>query len=285
VVDPVAERDMALWSARESQNPAAIRVLNPGSPSEHEVVMPSAISPAIQLYTVRRLLEQDFDGTLAKLAEIGFREVEPFDLPTLGERLATGLPHAGLRAPSTHAGILEDSDTVLAMAAELGIPLVIQPWTEPDRWTSVADIRAIADELNAAARQASASGIQVGYHNHHFELASRIDGRHALELLTDHLAPDVVLQIDAYWAHVGGADVPALIRRLGDRVVALHLKDGDGSLDPSRQVAAGQGVVPIQAVVDAAPAALPIVEFDDTSGDLLTAIRESRAFLMELARG
>jgi sugar phosphate isomerase/epimerase len=246
--------------------------------------MPSAISPAIQLYTVRRLLEQDFDGTLAKLAEIGFREVEPFDLPTFGERLAAGLPRAGLRAPSTHAAILDDRDTVVSMAGELGIPLVIQPWTEPDRWTSVADIRAIADELNAAAQQASASGIQVGYHNHYFELASRIDGRHALEVLADHLAPDVVLQIDAYWAHVGGADVPALIRRLGDRVVALHLKDGDGSLDTSRQVAAGQGVVPIQAVVDAAPAALPIVEFDDTSGDLLTAIRESRAFLMELAR-
>jgi sugar phosphate isomerase/epimerase len=243
-------------------------------------VMSSSISPAIQLYTVRHLLEKGFERTLATLAELGFREVEPFDLPTFGGRLATGLPRAGLRAPSTHAGILDDPDTVLALAGELSIPLVIQPWTEPARWTSADTVRTIADELNAAAQRASSSGVRVGYHNHHFELATRIDGRHALEVLADHLAPEVVLEIDAYWAYAGGADVPALIRRLGDRVVALHLKDGDGSLDTSRQVAAGEGVVPIRAVVDAAPTALPIIEFDDTSGDLLTAIRESRAFLL-----
>ena len=247
--------------------------------------MSSSISPAIQLYTVRHLLEEDLEGTLARLAEFGFREVEPFDLPTFGARLATGLGRAGLRAPSTHAGILDDPETTLELAGELGIPLVIQPWTEPARWTSPDTVREIADELNVAAQRAAGSGIRVGYHNHHFELATRIDGRHALEVLADHLAPEVVLEIDAYWAHAGGADVPALIRRLGGRVVALHLKDGDGSLDTSRQVAAGQGVVPIRAVVDAAPTALPVIEFDDTAGDILTAIQESRAFVVGLARG
>jgi sugar phosphate isomerase/epimerase len=246
--------------------------------------MPSAADPAIQLYTVRRLLADDFDATLAQLAEIGFRDLEAFDLPTFGDRLRTAAPRHGLAIPSTHAGILGgDVDRILGTAAELGIGLVVHPWTEPARWQDRAEIEAIAAELNAAAARAALSGIRIGYHNHHFELASRIDGRHALEVFADALSPDVVLEVDAYWAHAGGADVPALLERLGDRVVALHLKDGDGSLDPMKQVAVGDGVVPIAAVVRAAPEALRVVELDDTAGDLLTAIRSSRTFVTDLA--
>ena len=63
-------------------------------------------------------------------------------------------------------------------------------------------------------------------------------------MLADRLEPEVVLEVDTYWAYAGGADVPALLARLGDRVVALHIKDGDGSLDPSKQVPVGSGVLP-----------------------------------------
>jgi sugar phosphate isomerase/epimerase len=237
---------------------------------------------AIQLYTVRAALTRDLDATLADLAAIGFRTVEAFDLPTYGERLAAALPGHGLSCPSAHAGVLDDVEGSLDAAAGVGASLVIQPWTEPARWQRMEDIRAIAGGLNRAAEIAADRGLRVGYHNHQFELASRIDGRHALEAFADALAPEVVLEIDAYWAHAGGADVAALVRLLGDRVAALHLKDGDGSLDTSRQVAAGRGVVPLRAVVAAAPpSALRIVEFDDTSGDLREGIVASREYLLE----
>ncbi|HET7474323.1 MAG TPA: sugar phosphate isomerase/epimerase [Candidatus Limnocylindrales bacterium] len=239
---------------------------------------------AIQLYTVRRFLADDLDGTLATLAEIGFRQVEAFDLPTYGERLAAALPRHRLTVPSVHAGLLDDLDGALDRGAAVGAALVIQPWTEPARWETTDGIRRIADGLNGAARAAADRGLRVGYHNHHFELASVIGGRHALEVFADELDPAVVLEVDAYWAHAGGADVPALVRRLGDRVAALHLKDGDGSLDTSRQVAAGDGVVPLREVVAAAPGALRIVELDDTAGDMWEAVRRSRAFLLAAER-
>jgi sugar phosphate isomerase/epimerase len=91
-----------------------------------------------------------------------------------------------------------------------------------------------------------------------------------------------VLEVDTYWAFAGGADVPALLRRLGDRVAALHIKDGDGSLDPKRQVAVGSGALPIADILAAAPAALRVIELDDTAGDLLEAVRASRAFVLGL---
>lgn len=237
---------------------------------------------AIQLYTVRDWLADDLGATLADLAAIGFRTVEAFDLPTFAEPLAAALPGLGMTCPSVHAGVLDDVDGSLAGAAAVGAGLVVQPWTEPGRWERREDVEAIAAGLNRAAEVAADRGLRIGYHNHHFELASRIDGRHALEVFADALAPEVVLEIDAYWAFAGGADVAALVRRLGDRIAALHLKDGDGSLDTNRQVAAGRGVVPLREVIAAAPpTALRIVEFDDTAGDLREGIVASRDYLRE----
>jgi sugar phosphate isomerase/epimerase len=246
--------------------------------------MPDPTDLSVQLYTVRESLAEDPDTTLARLADIGFRLVEPFGLVEHADRLREPLARHGLTAPTTHADLISgDPGAAFAAAGSLGIGLVVQPWTDPSRWQSADEIERLADELNTAADWASTEGLRVGYHNHHFELASRIDGRHALEVFADRLEPGVVLEVDTYWAFAGGADVPALLRRLGERVAALHIKDGDGSLDTTRQVAAGRGVVPIPGILAAAPAALRVVELDDTAGDRFDALREGRDYVLGLA--
>lgn len=236
---------------------------------------------SVQLYTVRDALAQDFDGTLGKLASFGFTHVEPFALLNFADELRRGLDRSGLTAPTAHVHLLgEDQDAICALAAELGIQTIIEPYVDPARWESEVDISEIATELNAAAERAAASDLKVGYHNHHFELESKISGVSALEVFADRLAPEVVLEVDTYWAYAGGADVPALLKRLGERVVALHLKDGDGSLDTSKQVPLGSGVLPVWDIVDAAPEALRVVELDDSATDLLEAVRAGREFLL-----
>jgi len=239
---------------------------------------------AVQLYAVRRFLAEDVDATLGRLAALGFREVEAFDLLSFRDGLREGLPRHGLSAPAAHVGLLgsADLDDILGAAVELGIGTLIQPWTEPTRWDSAAGVRQLSTDLNAVAARAAGRGVRVGYHNHHFELASMLGGRHALEVFADQVSPDIVLEVDTYWAFAGGADVPDLLRRLGDRVAALHIKDGDGSLDPMRQVAVGSGSLPIRDIVAAAPGALRVIELDDTAGDMWEAVRASRAFLLGL---
>jgi sugar phosphate isomerase/epimerase len=237
--------------------------------------------PSVQLYTVRDALAQDFDGTLGKLAAFGFTQVEPFALLNFADDLRKGLAQNGLTAPTTHVHLIgEDQDAICALAAELGIQIIIEPYVDPARWQTEADVSEIASELNSVARKAADHGLQVGYHNHHFELESKISGVHALEVLADRLEPEVVLEVDTYWAYAGGADVPALLSRLGDRVVALHIKDGDGSLDTSKQVPVGSGVLPVWDIIAAAPEALRVVELDDSQTDLLEAVRASREFLL-----
>jgi sugar phosphate isomerase/epimerase len=246
------------------------------------VIDPERLS--LQLYTVRAELDRDLDGAVARVAGIGFRQVEPFGLTELGPRLAGPLAEHGLTAPTSHAGLLgADLPAVFEAAAKLGTGTLIDPYVDPKRWQAEGDVRQIATELNEVAAKAQDHGLTIGYHNHHFELESRIDGRHALEVFAEHLDPAVVLEVDTYWAAVGGADVPALLERLGDRVVALHVKDGDGSLDNKAQVAVGAGTMPVPAILAAAPDSLAVVELDDFAGDMFTAVADSYAYLSEAA--
>ncbi len=236
---------------------------------------------SVQLYSVRDALAENYDQTLAALAGFGFTAVEPFRLDSFAEELRRGLPAHGLSAPTTHVGVLNgDQAAIFALATEFGIGTLIEPSVDRARWQTADDVAQIAAEVNETAAKAAEHGLRIGYHNHHFELESMIDGRHALEVFADQLAPEVVLEVDTYWAYAGGADVPALLGRLGERVVALHIKDGDGTLDTKKQVPVGSGVIPIADIIAAAPRALRVVELDDSEGDLLDAVRVSREFLV-----
>ena len=208
--------------------------------------------------------------------------VEPFDLSDPAG-LRDALAGAGLVAPSVHASLGAELDRILEAAATIGALTVIHPYTPPERWASEADVDAVADELARAADAAGSYGLQVGYHNHHWELASRFDGRPALERLAERLPPEVVLELDTYWAAVGGEDVPALLGRLGDRVRLLHLKDGPIDSDHAAQVPLGAGAMPVAAILEAATAAeLAVLEFDDYAGDLFEGLAAGRAFANRL---
>lgn len=236
---------------------------------------------SVQLYTIREALTSDVDATLHRISETGYRQVEPFAFQKFLPELATALKQYGLSAPTTHSSLVDaDVEDVLEAAKELGIGVVIDPHTAPGRWQREEDIAAIAESLNAAAEKAADLGLRVGYHNHAHELEAEIDGKHGLEVLASHLAPEVILEVDTYWAHVGGADVPALLRRLGDRVQALHIKDGDGSADTKKQVAVGEGVLPVWDFINAAPnMKWGVVELDDSAGDRFTAVADSFGYL------
>ncbi|MGW4396337.1 sugar phosphate isomerase/epimerase family protein [Amycolatopsis nivea] len=235
--------------------------------------------PSVQLYSVRDAFAADPDETLRRLAAIGFSRVEPYGVVENVEALRAGLAAHGLSAPTAHAALVgKDQEAVFAAARELGIEVVIEPLIPAEKWRNSADIVASAEALNAAAKVAAGYGVRVGYHNHWWELESRIDGRSALEVFADRLDPEVVLEVDAYWAAAGGEDAPALLRRLGERVCAIHVKDGSLAVDASGQVPAGQGRVPLGDVLAAAPGALRVVEFDRHE-DVFGGIAESFAYL------
>lgn len=238
--------------------------------------------PSIQLYTVRDSLKADAARTLDRLASIGYQRVEPFGLLDFADALARPLTENGLTAPSAHARLLDGRHKeTFEAAAKLGIGTVIDPKIDESRWTSRIAIAAIADDLARVAEDAAEFGVRVGYHNHAFELSTRIDDTSALEVFAAHLAPDIILEVDTYWAAVGGEDAVALLRRLGDRVRFVHLKDGPISHDNSAQVAVGSGQMPVAALVEAVPTLESgIVELDDFAGDVWQPVAASYHYLV-----
>jgi sugar phosphate isomerase/epimerase len=243
--------------------------------------VPISSPPAVQLYTVREQLADGRPAVLAQIAAFGYGAVEPYDVRTDPGRLRTELDEAGLTVCSVHGQVLgdDDADAVFAGTAMVGADTVIVPWVPPARFASADDIAALAKELNEVAARAAGHGLRLGYHNHDFELSSVIGGRPGLELLAGQLDDQVILEVDTYWAAVGGQDVPALLGRLGDRVRYLHVKDGPVTKDDP-MTAVGSGRMPVADILAACPSAeWHVVELDRCATDMITAIGDSLAWL------
>ena len=261
-------------------------------------------TPSVQLYTVRDAVSADLQGAVARVAAIGFTQVEPYSFVERADEFEEAFAASGITAPSGHAPVIDSADPARTFdaAAQLGIGTVIDPFIPTDRWQTADDAARIADRVNELQTIAAAQGLRFGYHNHQWEFANQVDGRSIYELFVERLTPDVALELDTYWSTVGGADTPELLRRLGDRVQFLHVKDGpiagtiattlpsnESALKVSDeltaafkdQLPAGSGDVGVAAILAAAPHALRVVEFDGYAGEVFEGIAASFAWLAE----
>jgi sugar phosphate isomerase/epimerase len=236
---------------------------------------------AVQLYSVRDQLAPDRPGVLKRLAGFGYQAVEPFDVLTDPDVLRAELDQAGLAVCSVHTRPFGDqAEAAFRGATTVGAGTVIVPWLPPERFADADAIGAVAAELNDAARRAAQHGLRLGYHNHDFELATLVGGRPALEVLAGQLDPEVILEVDTYWAAVGGQPVPELLGRLGPRVRYLHVKDGPVTKeDPNTAV--GSGKMPVAQILAASGSVeWNVVEFDACATDVLEAIGDSLTWLV-----
>ena len=234
---------------------------------------------ALQLYTVRDQLASGRKAVLGAIRGYGYAAVEPYDVLTDPEALRADLDEAGLAVCAVHAKALgADAGAFLDGAKTVGADTVIVPWAPPERFADADAIAELARELNQGAARAAGLGLRFGYHNHAFELAM-VGGRTGLEALADALDPAVLLEVDTYWAAVGGQDVPKLLGRLGDRVRYLHVKDGPVTKDDP-MTAVGGGRMPVAEILAACPSAeWHVVELDRCATDVLTAVRDSLSWL------
>jgi sugar phosphate isomerase/epimerase len=258
--------------------------------------MAEAAAIAVQLYSVRDALANSVPPTLERLAGIGIRNVELFNIREYYDEYRTGLADNGLTAMSAHAPLLSgEAEPYLDAAATLGVTMIIEPFVPQERWRTRDDVQRTADSLNALVDTAAAHGLTIGYHNHAWEFTNQFDGLAAYELLASLVDPRVGLELDTYWATVGGADVPAVLRRLGSQVRFLHIKDGpttpdyfDGYIDASlalQQRPAGQGAMRFAPILAAAPGATRVIEFDNYTGNIFEGIAASFHYLNQAQTG
>ena len=199
----------------------------------------------LQLYTVRTVLEKDFEGTLARVAEIGYKEVEfagyfnhsPAEVRAILDR-------HGLIAPSVHAESIEPEawKASLDAAHVIGHEYIVMPWIPAERRMTLDAWKQVAADLNRAAEAAHAAGIQFAYHNHDFEF-QRMEGQIPYDVLLQNTDPKLVqLEIDLYWITKGGQDPLAYFARWPGRIPLVHVKDSAGPPE-HKMVDVGKGTI------------------------------------------
>src|SRR5699024_9815809 len=204
--------------------------------SRSAVALPLA---SVQLYSLAAQFSADMNGSLDKLAAIGLKNVEAFDFVRRPAEIRAALDRSGLASPTGHAPLLSDelwtpdgsiptpaNEVVFEAAAEIGMKTVIDPMVPTERWLTEDGVKDIADRLNAASEKAKEFGLTGGYHNPCQEFVADFDGKTAYQRFLSLVDPTVAIELDLYWALVGGQDVVALVEELGDRLVAIHVKDG-----------------------------------------------------------
>jgi sugar phosphate isomerase/epimerase len=197
----------------------------------------------LQLYTVRDVLERDFEGTLARVAGIGYKEAEfagyfnhtPADVRALLDR-------HGLTSPAVHTGSIEPEAWKKALDAAnvIGHKYIVVPWVPQERRMTLDGWKQVAADFNRAAETARGAGVQFAYHNHDFEFP-KMDGRVPYDVLLESTDPKLVqLEIDLYWITKGGQDPLAYFARWPGRVPLVHVKDSAGAPE-HKMVDVGQG--------------------------------------------
>jgi sugar phosphate isomerase/epimerase len=210
-------------------------------------------SLGVQLFSIPKILEKDFAGTMKMVAQKGYKKIEfygPYSFsaeedkkswesvtPSLGfsgsgyfghtpQEAKKILDDNGLSSPSMHTGLNtlhKKMDEMAETAHIVGHQYVILPSA-----ATPADLdgyKRLADEFNQIGAEAKKRGLRFAYHNHGNGLKA-IDGIIPLDLLLERTDPELVfMQMDIYWTTAGGIDPVAYLDKYPGRYRLMHIKD------------------------------------------------------------
>lgn len=188
----------------------------------------------LQLYTVRDKITQDLDGTLNRLAEIGYNSIEAAGYSAADGTFYGMKPKAfaeklkGLGMPLHSSHTVAEPDTaekVFADAAEAGCQYVIYPYLPEEFRQNIDGYKATAEKFNKIGEIGNKYGVRFGYHNHAFEF-DKMDGQIGMDVLIGETDPDLVtFEVDLYWVTKGGHDPVDYIKKHPGRFEIYHVKD------------------------------------------------------------
>ena len=222
----------------------------------------------VQLYSFRDAMPKDVPGTLRRVHDLGFRQVELAGTYGMSASdFRTQLDSAGLTATSMHVGYeqFRDSlDRVLADAKALGVTFVGTAWIpHPNGPITPAMAREAAADFTRWGRAARQQGVQFFYHCHGYEFVPDRAGVRPMDILMRQTDADAVkYEMDVFWISRPGADPVAWLKTYPTRWRLLHLKDmkqgtptnvNTGSANPdSTEVPVGTGQIDYRGVLRAA---------------------------------
>ena len=188
----------------------------------------------LQLYTVRDMMKANVEDTLAKVAGVGYKEVEfagYFDRKP--EALRATLDKLGLTSPASHIGYDAIApgkiNATLDAANQLGNKYIIVAYLLDTQRKTLDDWKRHAEAFNKAGQAAAARDMAFAYHNHDFEFVP-LDGKIPYDVLLESTDPALVkMEMDLYWITFAGSDWSAYFNRWQGRFPLVHVKDSAGA--------------------------------------------------------
>ncbi len=185
----------------------------------------------VQLYSVRDDLKADFEGTLKKVAEIGYEYVEfaGYYGGKTGEEIKALLDKYGLKSISVHQNInmfLEKGQEAVDFFKAYGVKYVSVPWYAVENYLTEEAREATLKTFSKVAELLYKNGMVLQYHNHDFEFGKLDDGRYFLDWLYDSIPAHLLNpQLDVCWVHYAGEDPVKYIKKYAHRMNTIHFKD------------------------------------------------------------
>jgi sugar phosphate isomerase/epimerase len=235
-------------------------------------ISPALPDPGIQLFTFFNVIDNDVTGTLKKVSELGYRNIEsafskkggyyglkprdfasmlkdlgmswkshhvlgaPFKLPP-GAKPPTGADGKPISIPPMK-NLRDNYQELVDEAAEGGVQYLVCANTP---FSTAEDLKSSLSVLNKTAEVAKKAGLQFAYHNHDGEFRP-VDGQVPYDLFLNETDKEFLkFELDIAWAVKGGADPIALFERHPKRFPLWHVKDLDR--EHKKILPVGEGVV------------------------------------------
>ncbi|MDW3193204.1 MAG: sugar phosphate isomerase/epimerase [Cytophagales bacterium] len=236
-----------------------------------QVVLKAKWNVGLQMYTLRNEIQQDLEGTLRYVADLGYNEVELFGFRN-GEYFGRPASEVhrmvkdlGMSIPSSHylsgrtqeaqgMGTLKNGwDSAIEAAVDAGQTHMVIAYLFDGERETLDQYSELEEMLNNAGEACKEAGIQLCYHNHAFEFEA-IDGTLPMYHLLDNTDPNLLkVELDLYWVYKAGLDPLDFFKKYPGRTELWHVKDiGDRGDDKDTTLEVGEGRIPFKDIFAAA---------------------------------
>lgn len=228
----------------------------------------------VQLYSVRDHMKSDPQGTLTKLAKMGYKNVEHANYANRKfygytvKEFKKLLDDLDLKMPSGHTVLQTkhyDEATkdftsewkyTVEDAAAVGQQIVISPWMDESLRKDYNGLMRFLELFNKSGELCKASGMKFGYHNHDFEFNTKIDGKLLYDIILEHTDPSLVIQqLDIGNMYPAGGRPLEVIAKYPGRFKSMHVKDEVKDATKNNSYVStnlGKGVVNVRAILEVA---------------------------------
>ncbi len=186
----------------------------------------------LQLYSLRDVMETDFEGALKLVKEMGYDGVEFAGLfDKTAEEVKSLCEEIGIIPISAHVPFIDmmENKNILETYAKIGCKYVVIPYLTEEYRPGNDKFKEVIEGAKILGQKAKDLGMTLCYHNHDFEF-EKINGEYALDILYKEVSKDLLeTELDTCWVNVGGENPSEYILKYRDRTNIVHLKDFVGS--------------------------------------------------------